>query len=76
MSVIKSVCSARACNLLRTHTQSDTKLCEQLLFYFYPMSFIYEENMKKYHELYSSGPNIPQQSISLFSGYDRVIVIS
>ena len=30
---------------------------------------------EKYHELYSSGPNIPQQSISLFSGYDQVIVI-
>ena len=46
MLVIKSVCSARAHNLLRTHTQSDTKLCEQLLFYFYLMSFIYEENIK------------------------------
>ena len=30
---------------------------------------------KKYHELYSSGPNILQQSISLFSRYDQVIVI-
>ena len=46
MLVIKSVCSARAHNLLRTYTQSDTKLCEQLLFYFYLMSFIYEENIK------------------------------
>jgi len=46
MLVIKSVCSARAHNLLGTHTQSDTKLCEQLLFYFYLMSFIYEENIK------------------------------
>jgi len=32
--------------LLETHTQSDTKLCEPLLFYFYLISFVYEENVK------------------------------
>jgi len=46
MLVVKSVCLAGAHNLLRIHTQSDTKLCKQLLFYFYLMSFIYKENMK------------------------------
>jgi len=47
MSVVKSVCSAGAYNLLGTCTQSDTKLCEQLRFFISDlMSFIYEENMK------------------------------
>jgi len=45
MLVVKSVCLARAHNLLVTCTQSNTKLCKQLLFYFYLMSFIYKENI-------------------------------
>jgi len=31
--VVKSVCSARACNLLETCTQSDVKLCEPLVIF-------------------------------------------
>jgi len=33
-------------SFLETRTQFDTKLCEPLLFYFYLMSFVYEENVK------------------------------
>ena len=69
----KLVCSAGARNLLETCTQSDTKLCEQVVFLFFFCLFYIKKNTRNIMNCIVPVQAFPGSLFRLFTRYDQVI---